>query len=616
MTKDMFDESLLENSPRGASSLIAKTIVHSLLSQEQIGDSSNIEAILPKVSFIHDDHGVFILQTLSHHLKSASKFIHEFIHSEVETVSALEVESFCSFPFRFFELDTKKYLVTETLISVTDTAMIERCYTVVKQIQKQILLGLRSSFYARMVLEMKGQSLEGKSSYVQERIMSYIHRFPKLFDYDLIPLMNQFMTDAKEEFTKNRSIKDLSKIIVTFYHIYKKLSHKSKIRGGAREIFTKSSTLFIEELFGRKKVISIVVGISHLYENERLEKEHLIKACKALIKGATVIEHSFLKIFAKGEGGYLFYIELEKREGAISFQEIKSLKESLKKNIESHIQKFARKMFMPQNTEEVIKYTVALSKELGSKEDLPQVAVLFDSQSNDNLLFTAIVVKVSGKCSPFELFEKGEGRGYSCKIKQVRILGEFKEGIELSYSMKVSSFMREDYSIDIYRARAKIIWDLQKRLGEIRDYNGGMLEKQGDVLSLCQGILRKKGVKNSVLVENFFYAIHPSEIRAMISIDQFIEFFTPFYELFTYKTSKDTFLHIRDGRILFLARVKTERKKEAFLNEIKHFESTIGGLIFFSLSIQEKFYIGVHFKFQDEETKELFLGKMSLCLKL
>ena len=182
--------------------------------------------------------------------------------------------------------------------------------------------------------------------------------------------------------------------------------------------------------------------------------------------------------------------------------------------------------------------------------------------------------------------------------------------------MKVSSFMREDYSIDIYRARAKIIWDLQKRLGEIRDYNGGMLEKQGDVLSLCQGILRKKGVKNSVLVENFFYAIHPSEIRAMISIDQFIEFFTPFYELFTYKTSKDTFLHIRDGRILFLARVKTERKKEAFLNEIKHFESTIGGLIFFSLSIQEKFYIGVHFKFQDEETKELFLGKMSLCLKL
>ncbi len=617
MTKDMFDGSVVESDGRLKASSLAKTIVHSLLSEEEIADSSNITNILPKVCFIHDEHGVFVLQSISEFEKTSSKFIHEFIHSEIETISTLEIESFCSLPFRFFELESKKYLVTETVIAVTDKEMIEKCYSLVKGLQKQMMLGLRSSFYARMVLEMKGQSLEGKSSYVQARIMSYIHRFPALFDYDLIPLMNEFMTDAKEVFTKNRTVKDLSKMIVTLYHFSKKLSSKGRSRGGGpREIYTKSSPLFIDELFGRKKVLSVMVGVSHLYENERLGRDHLIKACRNFIRGGVPVEHSYLKVSLKGQEANLFYFELEKKDGDISPAEIRQLNTGLSKYLEVHIQKFARKIFMPQNTEEVIKYTVALSKELHSREDFPQVAVLFDSQANDDLLFTAIIVRGKDKDSAFAIFDKVEGRGYTCKIKHIRTLGEFKEGLEISYNMKVTSFMREDYSIDIYRARAKIIWDLQKRLGVIRDYNGGMLEKQGDLLSVCQGILRKKGVKNSVLVENFFYAMNPSEMRAIMGVECFIRFFMAFYDLFTYKTAKDTLLEVNKDEVLFLARVKSVRKKDAFINEIKSFDIPVGDIVFFSLCIQEKFYLGTNFKFQDDEEKELFIEKMSLCLKL
>ena len=617
MTKDMFDDAVLESDGRLKTSSLAKAIVHSVLSQEEIDNSSNISDILPKVCFIHDEHGVFILQSISEFVKTSSKFIHEFIHSEIETVSALEVESFCALPFRFFELESKKYLVTETVISVNDREMIDRCYSLVKGLKNQIVLGLRSSFYSRMVLEMKGQSLEGKSSYVQGRIMNYIHRFPALFDYDLIPLMNEFMTDAKEVFTKNRAVKDLSKIIVTLYHFSKKLSSKGKSRGvGPREIYTKSNILFIDELFGRKKVLSVMVAVSHLYENERLEKDHLIKACRNFVRGGNLVEHSYLKFSVKGQQAVLFYFELEKKDGDISSQDSKQLNAGLSKYLEVHIQKFTRKIFMPQNTEEVIKYTVALSKELHSREDFPQVAILFDSQANDDLLFTAIVVLGKGEKSPFEIFDKVEGRGYSCKIKHVRTLGEFKEGLEISYGMKVTSFMREDYSIDIYRARAKIIWDLQKRLGVVRDYNGGMLEKQGDLLSICQGILKKKGIKNSVLVENFFYSMNPSEMRSIMGVDSFIRFFIAFYDLFTYKTAKDTLLEVNKDELLFLARVKSVRKKDAFINEIKSFDIPVGDLVFFSLCIQEKFYLGANFKFQDDEEKELFIEKMSLCLKL
>ena len=273
---------------------------------------------------------------------------------------------------------------------------------------------------------------------------------------------------------------------------------------------------------------------------------------------------------------------------------------------------------MPQNTEEVIKYTVALSKELKSKEDYPQVAVLFDSQTNDQLVFTVIIVRAKMKRSKsaFDVFMKNDDRKYVYKINHVRMLGEFKEGIEVSYHCKISAFMREDYSVDIYKARSRVIYDLQKRFGPVRDYNGGMLEKQGGALLRFQNALKKKGIKNTVLVENFFYAIHPSEIRSIIEVKQFSDFFTCFYDLFTYRTGKDTVLEFIDSRANFVARVKSEKKKEAFLDQIKSMGSMTSDLLYFTLCIQEKFYLGVNLKFYDDDEKTAFSEKMSLCLKL
>ena len=283
MTKDMFTISETENGRADQKSSIAKSIVQSLLLEENIDESADLEGLLPLTSFLHEERGEFIIQTISTFQNASAKFVHEFIHLEIEANSDLEVESFCSFPFRFFELDSKKYLVTETVLSVKDLQRVDTCHTLVKGLQKQLRLGLRSAFYARMCMEMKGRSLESKVSYVQERIMRYINRFPEVFDYDLIPLMNEFMTLAKELFAKNRMTKDLSKIILTLYFFSKKMASKSKLRGGyARQIMMKSHFCFIEELFGRKKVLSVMVGLSHLNVNERLGKEHLIKACRKI----------------------------------------------------------------------------------------------------------------------------------------------------------------------------------------------------------------------------------------------------------------------------------------------------------------------------------------------
>ena len=463
MTKDMFDLSELTKSRKPQKPEIAKYIFDLIFEEENISESSNIEELLPKVVFFKEERDLFILRTVSIFETKAAKFIHDIIHSEIDAVTGLELESFCSLPFRFYELDVKKYLVTESAIAVKDQEKVETCHLLVKGLQKQMRLGLRSNFYARMVMEMKISSPFGKISYIQERMVSYIHRFPKIFAYDLIPFMNEFMAASCEVFTKDRSVKDLSKIIFTLYFC-KKMNGLPKSKGlGGRQIYVKAKHLYIEGLFGRKKVLGMMICLSSLSDNEKLGAEHLLKACRRFILKALLIEGSFIKLSNEGEKNALFYFEIEKKEGFISSFEKKQLEMGLRKCLEEHIQKFARKIFMPQNTEEVMKYTVALSKELRSKEDYPQVAVLFDSQSNDSLIFTAIIVRVKleEKISAFKIFESGVQNKYTCTIKQLRSLGDFKEGLEVSYKMKIRFYMREDYSVDIYRARARIIKDLQ-----------------------------------------------------------------------------------------------------------------------------------------------------------
>ncbi|MCH9618699.1 MAG: hypothetical protein SP4CHLAM5_08360 [Chlamydiia bacterium] len=615
MTKDMFDITDVDESAPQRKHLIAQAIVASLFEEEESPEKSNLEQELPKVNFQQVERGLFHLQTMSEFSSSSSKFIHEFIQLELGSISDLEVESFCSLPFRFFELDTKKYLVTETAIALSNLDKQETYHVLVKGLEAQLRLGLRSPFYARMVLEMKGGSVDGKTSYIQERVMRYIHRFPDRFDYDLIPLMNEYISTAKGSFLKDRSVKDLSTIILTLYFYNKKVEQRG---GGARLIYVKTNPFYVEELFGRKKVLSVVLSLSYLSDNERLGAEHLLKASRKFIRGAMLAEDSFMKISTGSKKAHLFYFELEKKDGLITYGERQKIDAELSKYLELHIQKFARKIFMPQNTEEVIKYTVALSKELRTKEDFPQVAVLFDAQTNDSLLFTAIVVRanIDGLSSAFEIFSKKEEKTYSLKIGHVRSLGDFKEGIEVSYTMRITSFVRADYSVDIYRARARIIADLQKRFGVVRDYNGGMLEKQGGLLSECQGALRKKGVRNTVLIENFFYAMGPSEMRAILDVSSFSIFFLSFYDMFTYKVPKDTILDTGPEKIIFIARVRSEKKKEAFLNEIKLLDAPLGDMVFFTLRIQEKYYLGVNYNYRDEEKKASFIQKMSICLKL
>ncbi|MBI3508384.1 MAG: hypothetical protein HY069_01930 [Chlamydiia bacterium] len=92
--------------------------------------------------------------------------------------------------------------------------------------------------------------------------------------------------------------------------------------------------------------------------------------------------------------------------------------------------------------------------------------------------------------------------------------------------MPSSSFLRADCSVDLYKARSSIYAQLTQVLGELRDYNGGMLFKQIEQVNALQQALGKG--TDSVLLEKFFYALMPMEMRTSLDTETLKQFFVLF----------------------------------------------------------------------------------------
>ncbi len=81
--------------------------------------------------------------------------------------------------------------------------------------------------------------------------------------------------------------------------------------------------------------------------------------------------------------------------------------------------------------------------------------------------------------------------------------------------------MRADHSIDLYKARQTVVNELLAVVGEIRDYNGGMISKQRELLSVIRKLLIHIKDYDELLLENFFYSLSPVVVRALVDPEAF-----------------------------------------------------------------------------------------------
>ncbi len=533
----------------------------------------------------------------------------------------------------FFASDVRLPHLSEDLLSVAEVVIYLKSAHEVEEVRKnlqaidtEIRLGVVSNYHARRILEFKGLSTDGKTAMIQEKIGSLIQSHSKDFDQGIFSQMQQFLVNCPEHFKKIRDYHHISRIISNLYSVRKMLKQNIEVFPAKRHVFLKflkTRLSFQKGVLKEKPVLGILVGLNFLKEHEIFEAEHLIAAIGKKLPGARMVQGSSFSDPSKEGGVQTVYLEIEKEDNTdFSLDEIHVLRSSLPDSLKGHVAQLTHPIYMPRNEEEVLRNIMALSRQLRFVNDLPQVIISFDEPRGSELYFTVILLRVcqEGVLPLQQLFAEARAQ-----IKYIpdrtRNLGVmrkkyFKEATVFRTVVPSNRFLRPDRSVDLYQARQYVYTQLVDILGDVRDYNGGMILKQTEHLNALKQSLGKASSANPVLVDKFFHALMPMEMRTATDIEPLKQFFL----LFLAATKNESRLPFLGSDFLFrqeprrafaiLPMVDAEKKK-MYLKNLEALRIPAHQLVHFALEVNDMLCLGFLLLHSEKELQDRFLAALS-----
>lgn len=567
----------------------------------------------------------FSIVLVNCHRMHAAQFFYEMVSRWLLPGRRLESSSFFTTDFKFPEVGDDLLTFSEMVISLSESHEVKRVRQQLPILEAEIRLGLVSVYHASRILEGKGLSGNEKTTRVQERIASFLKRRPSDFDSDIFSQMQHFLVMCTEEFKLAREYRHMSRIVYVFYVFRRALRQQMEEFPTYRHLQLKLSRAILQLPFGSKRVLSVFVGMNFLNENEVFEQRHLLEAIRLYFPEVCEIEGSYFADFIREEGIQLLYLEVEKPSGCdFSSHEIGLLRERLADDLKSSVEKLMRPLYMPRNEEEVMRNIITLSQQLKYPRDLAQVIISFEGQSEQELCFTIVFLRLlaEGAVSLQELFQKESTflKFIPDRVKTVGMLRKkyVKEATVFRVTLPSSSFLRQDHSVDLLKARQAVMAELQRIVGEVRDYNGGMIAKQHEQFLILKNLCAPLDKKQEVLLERFFQAISPVELRSVVSPVVLKNLFRLF--LATIERNKElkdiSIPLIREDvrEIYFLLNFRDPLYKEVIAEALGHMRLASCQLVSLSLQIAEQSYLGFILQSEDTEQRACFLQTIQNAL--
>lgn len=421
------------------------------------------------------------------------------------------------------ELDDTIYTVCEAIVQVESQEVLKQIQKNLPAIETELCLGIQSSYQANQILEIKGMSNDEKTASIQEHMAFLVKRLPEDFGLDVFHEMQHLLVTCPNDFKAIRKYRHLSRIISIHYLFRKDLRRRVRHQPNKRHLSLKVFKARLHPLDGVKMVLGIVIGLNFIRDNELFEDRHILKAVQSYVSNVEVVEGSFFNHTPRGERVCTLYVEIRKTDGSdFTCQEIRCLRRELPGDLKDRIQHLMHPIFMPHNEEEVMRNMLALSNQLRFVRDLPQVMISFDEQTDEEVVFSVILLRILKPTSvPIaDLFAK-EGLSFIYEEDRSKTVGILrkkyqKEATVFRIKLSKQDYLREDHSLDMQRARLVVSRTLQQVIGEFRDYNGGMISKQNEQFcALCHS-LGETARENEFLLENFFYSITPVVARTIM----------------------------------------------------------------------------------------------------
>ncbi len=461
---------------------------------------------------------------------NACNFFYDMVSRWLLPQKRVNVEVFFASDVRLPHLSDDLLSVAEVVVHLTSAQDVEEARRNLRSLETEVRLGVASNYHARRILEFKGLSTDGKTAMIQEKIGSLIQSHSKDFDPGIFSQMQHFLVCVRDDFKTLRDYHHMSRIISNLHSLRKFIKQNVQVYPSKRHVVLKflKTRLTLPGL-KEKPVLGILVGLNFLREHEVFETNHLICAIQKNLTGVRFVEGS--SFLDKGEPFLeTMYLEVEKADGSdFSLEEVNRVKLILPEQIKGHIEHLMHPIFMPRNDEEVLRNIMALSRQIRFVGDMPHIIISFDQQKGDELCFTVILLRVQAENAPTvqELFA-AKRTALKYIPDRVRRVGHIrkkyvKEATVFRTVLQTDGFMRADHAIDLYKAREFILNEVCRVIGEVRDYNGGMIYKLSESLGALKSALG--GHSDPILVEKFFYALTPIEMRGSMDTEPLKHFF-------------------------------------------------------------------------------------------
>jgi hypothetical protein len=551
---------------------------------------------------------------------NACNFFYDMVSRWLLPQKRVNVEVFFASDVRLPHLSDDLLSVAEIVVHLKSAQDVEEVRRNLYAVETEIRLGVVSTYHARRILEFKGLSTDGKTAMIQEKIGSLIQSHSKDYDQGIFSQMQHFLVTCQEDFKKARDYHHISRIISNLYSVQKLLKRNIEVFPGKRHVNLKFFKTKLALSGGKEKtVLGILAGLNFLRQHELFETDHLINAIQKYIPSIRFIKESALVDKAADSSFQTIYLEIEKSDGLdFSLDDIQLLRTALPDQIKSHIEQLTHPIFMPRNEEEVLRNIMALSRQLRFVSDIPQLIISFDEQKGGNLCFTVILLRIqeAGKPTAQELFAS-KRTPLKFVFERVRTVGHLrrkhkKEATVFRALIPSQKFLRLDHSVDLYKAREHVLKEIGSIIGEVRDFNGGMIYKQNESLNLLKATLGKVGEQNHLLLEKFFYSLTPTEMRSVLETEALKQLFLLLLQAMkseerSCKRAGDWFFRQDARRVMAVWMAGDSQKKKRLSESLSHFGVPGHQLVSFAVETHESPYMGYMLLTDDRDSQQKFL---------
>ncbi len=338
------------------------------------------------------------------------------------------------------------------------------------------------------------------------------------------------------EFLTRRYPGYIAKIVIESNELIQKLDWDISTNPDSRASAVKAIPFTIISTFSSKNSIGCVFGLQLETDCERMTRKEIKDAIEACGMGFELLD-AFYKHHLDKSSADLFYFEIGCQEDEVECPTDLSLFEkTFLQKIETRIQVVVPTLFMQRNREEIVKNLLVLGREICFIEDIPQVMILYDHHTHQDIMFTIVLARVKkrGDLPVLDLLKVNKEDEHAiqeqtCSLRNLSKEHTIEGNIFQIQLKNLSRFQKKNSSIDYNLARKHIVQCLQLSLGEIRDYNGGLFSERDKKLEEL-----KKGFPKlaASCLKSFFYSMQPLEQQIALPIELLALFFNLFQRFF------------------------------------------------------------------------------------